>query len=517
MPYSSWGGANFKASAAKTIGTEYTSVAALEGKTFAIVNKTDGKAICHKQKYAPYDLQYLDYADAFSDSNSGYTFQIVSTEGGYLVRCVNPSGSLYDSDYFQSNKLDADNPVCFIFNMNFGGTTRGLDGDGYAVWDIQYVEGNGFTLKNVGTGKYYDVPTQAAKSDTPGYFQFCEVKEEITSASITLCENFINIPQDQDGEEGVGGIHLAASVAHDGYTEYTTTTWNLSIVVKTLDVDVKDYDYILLKFASITPSGLNYSFWGGTKSEVLPAGVTEFKYIFADDAENEISGEGVIPQTCILAIYQAENKTVNLVGVYGHKKTPSTINTRTYSFDKALDFTDVGGLEAYVITAFDASTATLTLSRVYKVPANTGLYLVDKNGEFNTYNVPIIASADAITTNLLHASSGTDELAQKDGSNTNLIFGGTGADRGFHTLSAAGIMGANKAYLQIPTADYETATASSAPLRFVFEDEDATGIAEVKTVETTDNAWYTLNGVKLAGEPTEKGLYIHNGKKIVIK
>ena len=79
------GGANFKASAAKTIGTEYTSVAALEGKTFAIVNKAAGKAICHKQKFSPYDLQYLDYTDAFSDSNFGYTFQIVSTEGGYLV------------------------------------------------------------------------------------------------------------------------------------------------------------------------------------------------------------------------------------------------------------------------------------------------------------------------------------------------------------------------------------------------------------------------------------------------
>ena len=42
----------------KTIGTEFTSVADLNGKTFAIVNKAEGKAICNKQKNAPYDLQY---------------------------------------------------------------------------------------------------------------------------------------------------------------------------------------------------------------------------------------------------------------------------------------------------------------------------------------------------------------------------------------------------------------------------------------------------------------------------
>ncbi len=29
--------------------------------------------------------------------------------------------------------------------------------------------------------------------------------------------------------------------------------------------------------------------------------------------------------------------------------------------------------------------------------------------------------------------------------------------------------------------------------------------------------WYTLNGVKLQGAPTEKGVYINNGKKVVVK
>ena len=33
----------------------------------------------------------------------------------------------------------------------------------------------------------------------------------------------------------------------------------------------------------------------------------------------------------------------------------------------------------------------------------------------------------------------------------------------------------------------------------------------------TAAGWYTLDGRKLNGKPTKKGLYIHNGKKVVIK
>ena len=29
--------------------------------------------------------------------------------------------------------------------------------------------------------------------------------------------------------------------------------------------------------------------------------------------------------------------------------------------------------------------------------------------------------------------------------------------------------------------------------------------------------WYTINGLPLTRKPTAKGIYIHNGKKVVIK
>ena len=47
----------------------------------------------------------------------------------------------------------------------------------------------------------------------------------------------------------------------------------------------------------------------------------------------------------------------------------------------------------------------------------------------------------------------------------------------------------------------------------------AIGTLDTKTGEVTfdSEAWYTLDGIRLSGKPSTKGIYINNGKKIVIK
>lgn len=46
-----------------------------------------------------------------------------------------------------------------------------------------------------------------------------------------------------------------------------------------------------------------------------------------------------------------------------------------------------------------------------------------------------------------------------------------------------------------------------------------TGITGTPTISntTTDNAWYTLSGMKLGKKPAESGIYIHQGKKVIIR
>ena len=71
-------------------------------------------------------------------------------------------------------------------------------------------------------------------------------------------------------------------------------------------------------------------------------------------------------------------------------------------------------------------------------------------------------------------------------------------------------LAANKAYL--PAAKLN----STAPaLSVVFGDDEITSIATPKTTVVTDDQYYDLNGRRIA-QPT-KGIYIKNGKKIIVK
>ena len=37
------------------------------------------------------------------------------------------------------------------------------------------------------------------------------------------------------------------------------------------------------------------------------------------------------------------------------------------------------------------------------------------------------------------------------------------------------------------------------------------------TIDHSDGAWYSIDGRKLSGKPTQKGIYIKDGKKMVVK
>ena len=85
-----------------------------------------------------------------------------------------------------------------------------------------------------------------------------------------------------------------------------------------------------------------------------------------------------------------------------------------------------------------------------------------------------------------------------------------------------GVVPMNKAYLDLTDHPYVGSSAAK-ELSLVFEDEsETTGIEDspIVDVDAQQNVarspYYTLNGTKV-DRPTGKGIYIHNGKKIVIR
>jgi hypothetical protein len=83
----------------------------------------------------------------------------------------------------------------------------------------------------------------------------------------------------------------------------------------------------------------------------------------------------------------------------------------------------------------------------------------------------------------------------------------------FHYPEEQAWVNAFRGYVQL-AADVPDASAKV----FVdFGDGEPTAIESVESGELKVESWYTLDGRKLDGEPTEKGVYIVNGKKVAIQ
>ena len=58
-------------------------------------------------------------------------------------------------------------------------------------------------------------------------------------------------------------------------------------------------------------------------------------------------------------------------------------------------------------------------------------------------------------------------------------------------------------------------------MKLVSASGETTAIGTLDTttgeVSFDSEAWYSLDGVRLSGKPSSKGIYINNGKKVVIK
>jgi hypothetical protein len=85
--------------------------------------------------------------------------------------------------------------------------------------------------------------------------------------------------------------------------------------------------------------------------------------------------------------------------------------------------------------------------------------------------------------------------------------------KGEFVLNAAGTLPAGKVYLDLR----DTSTPTPAP-SLTLSTDDTTEVEEVrgKMEDKGDERWYTLDGRMLQGKPTQKGLYIRNGRKVVI-
>ena len=176
----------------------------------------------------------------------------------------------------------------------------------------------------------------------------------------------------------------------------------------------------------------------------------------------------------------------------------------TYCYDQPLNFTGVSGIRAYVASGFNPTTGALLLMHVDEVPANTGLLLKGTAGQ--TYEIPVEGTDFYYLNMFKGVLSGVTLPKTSDGYNNYFLKDGL-----FCLSDGTATIGANKAYLRLPVS-----TASARAVIYYETDDGYTGVMDVmEDRHESEDVYYNLNGQRV--DNPKKGLYIQNGKKVVIK
>lgn len=253
------------------------------------------------------------------------------------------------------------------------------------------------------------------------------------------------------------------------------------------------------------------------------------------------------------------------IAVTDQVKTFSKVGKATESRDCFIDYSQSGVYTKNSLTAYHAQSSAqynnqnniINLEKIDVMkPETAGLLLYNDykatvNGKEVTehesnFDVPLFAPAVNIEASAfgknennkqasspLKAHVAASIMAPSDANVNRFIFTNVVYDRndasetkkekdlGFYIVRKQGNMKANQAYLELPTSLFNTTSAAKQYVRLAFEDinDTLTGIDSVPTdtlPRLESGVYYTLNGVRLASKPQQKGIYILNGKKVVI-
>ena len=228
------------------------------------------------------------------------------------------------------------------------------------------------------------------------------------------------------------------------------------------------------------------------------------------------------------SLYSGELTEDEVTAIGGKKLQPGvgvTFAAAGYAtyYDSDYDLVLPAGMQARVVTDEGAEKGTLKYETIADgdseqniVPAGTAVMLkVAAADEEQTLALTIGSGAEAYSgDNLLNGSDTDTEIPTATGSAFyKLTYGDDNTTFGWYWGGADGLSftsAAHRAWLILP---------ASVDARFLgLPEGEATGIAAYNAQEPlkADETWYTIGGMKLNGQPTAKGVYIKDGKKVVV-
>ena len=337
------------------VGEGYYTIAkaTATGQLVGVDNTTAGSS-CYANKGAG-DKSYWAIAEYVAPAPT-YTITLVQPEVGGTI-----SADLEEAEEGAIVTLD------FECDDNYG----------LAAWTVSYIDGE--------ETKYVEVDDETDSFVMPAF----NVTVTAVFEEVPVEDDLIPIELSQSPEISDGATRAAVEEG-DGYTQYTTDG-NVCVIVKMYDVDVEGCDYIQINFAEPIPAGIRAAFWSqsGTDNIELEAGITEYKYVFADDPKCAVQ-DGVLPQITLLTLWNSQ--TVKIEGIYKHLADVDVdIPVIGINFDRvagkgygadAVEYDEAEILEALGIETWDE------IETMYPVVMTTGEAGTDYDGWRNVSGDP---------------------------------------------------------------------------------------------------------------------------------
>ena len=372
---------------------------------------------------------------------------------------------------------------------NYTGT---YDGDSHTI-TVTVTEPEGTTVKYGTVEGTYDLDEAPAYTDAGIYNTYYQV----TKANYTTVQGSAIVTI----EKAAGVISFAESSVSKTYgdADFTNTLTNTGDGTVTYTSNNESVATVNSETGLVTITGapgeatITATVTDGTNYAYATATAT-FS-VGVNTAAITVSAEG------FTGTYDSQSHTITVTVTEPEGTTVKYGTTAgEYTLDEAPAYTDAGEYTIY----YQVTKAN------YTTVENSAVVSIQKAAASISYETTAVSKTtndEAFVNALTMTGDGTITY-----SSDNVNVATVNSETGEVTIKGTG-----NATIKATVADGTNYTYATKTAQYTLTVEAATGISDVKTDATENANWYDLSGRPLNGKPTKAGVYVKNGKKVVIK
>ena len=463
-------------------------------------------------------VSYADYTVHFVDGD-GATVKADVTRSGEVGATVNANSAdkedYYNGDYKYVYASDGDG----VKVKSDGSAELTVTYTKYAKYNytVNAIDASNTILAELATGYVY-ADANSATTNIPYYVLYngtlyyqssnsntTSIASDNQVVNITYASNTNDVVFYTEGENISGGIKISHANSSNGAAARALSNAKFA----TLDAGI--YKIVARFIVGNGTSGETYA------TNPITVGTTALEYdVPAKTITTFTSEEFIVSESTDLYVTFAGSSISGVDYIYIVKTGDATVSATigeygyaTFSSTSAVDLSNLpDGLEAYYVVAEGVSETAITLTEANTaVPAATGLILKGNAGD---YDIPAAISGTALEDNLLFALDGSYSTLGAGTGGTNYVLSVQDEKVVFAPIgSTPAPVTAGHAALFVPST-----SGGARALNIVFGNETQ-GISAVETAKAQDGQAYNLAGQRVS--KVQKGLYIVNGKKVIMK